>query len=176
MSASNINMDIEEYLTNIEENVEYFSDDENTNTQALNDHDYMDIDWSEINLEEFDSVNELSSIIRDEQEVKIEEVSAPNADITPCVIIDIIEGKLRRCNGMADLRPLKQLAGTWEVDKDAVEEANKICHRPGVCQTHYLFDTKHHGGVKEIRSIDMSVVHDRVCLFCHRTKCFFSRG
>src|SRR6185436_14114676 len=105
MSVSYINIDIEEYLTNIEENVEeYFSGDEDTNTQALNDRDYMDIDWSEINLEEFDSVNELSSIIRDEQEVKIEEVSAPNADITPCVIIDIIEGKLRRCNGMADLR------------------------------------------------------------------------
>ena len=80
MSASYI--DIKDYLQNIEENIyveEYFSDEENANNQVLNDHDDIDVDWSEINLEESGSVSELSSMIEDEQEVEIEAVSIPNA-------------------------------------------------------------------------------------------------
>ena len=80
MSASYI--DNKDYLQNIEENIyveEYFSDEENANNQVLNDHDDIDVDWSEINLEESGSVSELSSMIEDEQEVEIEAVSIPNA-------------------------------------------------------------------------------------------------
>ena len=104
MSASYI--DIKDYLQNIEENIyveEYFSDEENANNQVLNDHDDIDVDWSEINLEESGSVSELSSMIEDEQEVEIEAVSIPNAAATPCVIIDTIQGEIRRCNGTAEL-------------------------------------------------------------------------
>ncbi|CAG8611989.1 806_t:CDS:2 [Paraglomus occultum] len=125
----NAYIDIEEYLQNIEKNVEEycygFSEEEHVNNRVLNNHDDMDIDWSE----EFGSVSEPLSMIQDEQE--IEEVSMPNAT-TACVIIDTIQGEIRRCNGTAELRPLKQLAETWEIDNNAVEEAKNKSHRLGL--------------------------------------------
>ncbi|CAG8786195.1 14082_t:CDS:1, partial [Cetraspora pellucida] len=40
-------------------------------------------------------------------------------DLTSCVFLDMIDGCIQRCSNKTERqRPLTQLVGTWEIDKD----------------------------------------------------------
>jgi hypothetical protein len=52
----------------------------------------------------------------EEIEVKLEK-SHTSKEVFPCTIVDIIEGKIKRCNSVSNL-----LIGIWEIDADAVKE------------------------------------------------------
>ncbi|RHZ58208.1 hypothetical protein Glove_375g54 [Diversispora epigaea] len=55
--------------------------------------------------------------------------------IMPCAIIDIIDGKIQRCRSSDKLRPLYQLIGMWQVDKNTVEEVNKQLENLNIFET-----------------------------------------
>ena len=74
-------------------------------------------------------------------------------------------------NNMTNLRRFRQTAGTWEGDTNALT-------RLGISYTHFIFDQNqlHDIGMKKSQSVEKSILHFRICLFCRKKKCFFSRG
>jgi hypothetical protein len=97
-----------------------------------------DIDFE--NLKDFEKeVKEQEICIeRDETIDHLEQLK-----FTPCVIIDSIEGKFQRCKGTEKLRQLRNLLGTWQVDRDAVKEVDGILSKVEVCNLHFQFDNKY---------------------------------
>ena len=75
--------------------------------------------------------------------------------------------------------PLTQFIGTWEIDDLAFEKAKRenTLHTLGVCSSHYLYDQNklHKKHIKQRQSIKSSWIVN-VCLFCNKSKTFFSRG
>jgi hypothetical protein len=101
---------------------------------------------------------------------------------TPCVIVDNDndEEVVQRCNKInvgEPNRPLRQLKGTWEVDRDAVEQFDGKLHELGVCHRHFLFDQNqlHDKNIQQLKT-DQSSLHHARCLLCNRYKSFFTRG
>ena len=76
-----------------------------------------------------------------------------------------------RSNLSTNLRQLWQAIGTWEENANALD-------RLGVCYYHFLFDQNqlHTRGLKQTCSVDKSIVHFHICLFCNKKKSFFSHG
>ncbi|EXX66497.1 hypothetical protein RirG_123240 [Rhizophagus irregularis DAOM 197198w] len=60
------------------------------------------------------------------------------SSITPCVIIDNIQGTIKRCGETYKLRKIRNLYGTWQIDRDAVQQVNN--NYLGVCDSHFLYD------------------------------------
>ena len=86
-----------------------YEDETNEDLECENSH----------NNEQFscDTNNEYHEIIED-LELK---------DLTACVIIDFINGKFQRCGQKeGKIRQLRNLFGTWQIDRDAVKEVNGI--------------------------------------------------
>ncbi|RHZ69143.1 hypothetical protein Glove_290g67 [Diversispora epigaea] len=173
-------VDFEESSTSEEDREEPFVIDETALANAwllLNeeseDHDYDD------NYEDDENSNEESD---DDEDlcITVEDTSIKSPDLKPltsCVVIDIIEGEIKRCNSKTNLRPLKQMIGTWEVDADTVKDIKDSNHQPGVCFFHFAFDQNqlHTKGAKQLCSIDQNI-RFHFCIFCRKKKCFFSRG
>jgi hypothetical protein len=73
-----------------------------------------DCEEIEIELNEYnENLNLLASTTDEELEVQLEE-SHTSKDLLPCAIVDIIEGKVQRCNNVSNLRHLRQLIGIWK--------------------------------------------------------------
>jgi len=100
-----------------------------------------------------------------------------SAVLTPCVLLHNDQGTMRRCNSNINLRPLKQLIGTWEIDGNAIKDkdADELL---GVCESDFLFDMNnlHSENAKQLVDSENSYVHYRICLFCNKLKWFSSRG
>ncbi|RHZ77073.1 hypothetical protein Glove_186g3 [Diversispora epigaea] len=57
--------------------------------------------------------------------------------LTPCVIIDYVEGIIQKCNSIYKLRTLHNLYGTWQIDRDTVQQANQdYTNRGKGCTNH----------------------------------------
>ena len=106
-----------------------------------NDNDDGDdeIDLTEIEVEDSDLYDESFSTAHDVDTI-IERTSTKNLNLTPCVIVDTIQGEIKRCGSTADLRRLEQMVGTWEIDANAVEDAKNSYYHLGVCYPHFIFD------------------------------------
>lgn len=39
-------------------------------------------------------------------------------NLSPCIIIDTIDGKIQRCNSQIKLRRLWQMIETWQIDEE----------------------------------------------------------
>ncbi|POG56640.1 hypothetical protein GLOIN_2v1489307 [Rhizophagus irregularis DAOM 181602=DAOM 197198] len=90
-------------------------------------------------------------------ELNIEQIN--HKDLLNCAIVDVIDGKLQKCNSNIKLRGLWQLIGTWQLDNDAVLQAGKNLDKLGVCYTHFLFDQNklHKEGAKEDKDVNQIV-------------------
>ncbi|PKY35027.1 hypothetical protein RhiirB3_455333, partial [Rhizophagus irregularis] len=99
--------------------------------------------FSDINLEELEDIDEeiKEHEICDEMDKVIDDLEQQK--FTSCVIIDYMEGKFRRCEGTGKLRQLRNLIGTWQVDRDAIKEVDGILSKLGVCDSHFQFDNKY---------------------------------
>ncbi|GET55152.1 hypothetical protein GLOIN_2v1761305 [Rhizophagus irregularis DAOM 181602=DAOM 197198] len=79
--------------------------------------------------------------------------------LTPCVLIDKIDGKIQR------------------LDSSEVLETNGSLENLGVCSYHFNHDQKLHDlKTKKKKSTADSILHRRRCLFCGKLFHFFSRG
>ncbi|CAG8469155.1 6058_t:CDS:2, partial [Paraglomus occultum] len=129
------------------------------------DDNEINIDWNDIT---FDDLNELMPNESEEADITID-----NSDKNE----EADDNKMRPCNNTYKLRSLKQLIGTWEIDGNAIK--NKTAdEQPGVCDSHFQFDMKdlHEEGAKQLIDSENGYIHYRICLFCNKLKCFFSRG
>ncbi|PKY62217.1 hypothetical protein RhiirA4_488323, partial [Rhizophagus irregularis] len=99
-------------------------------------------------------------------------------NLSPCVIIDTIDGKIQRCNSQIKLRRLWQMIGTWQIDEEEVKAKNFSIENLGVCYSHFLYDQNqlHLSNLKQTKNYTESIIHRRRCLFCNKNKIFFSRG
>ncbi|CAB5186397.1 unnamed protein product [Rhizophagus irregularis] len=76
--------------------------DDTDNTSTFSDIDFEEIETFEEEVKEQEICNETDEIIDHLEQQKF----------TPCVSIDFIEGKFRRCEGTGKLRQLRNLFGT----------------------------------------------------------------
>src|SRR5436190_19166076 len=101
-----------------------------------------------------------------------------NAEFTPCVVIDFVKGKIQRCGETTKLRQLRNLFGTWQVDREAIKEADGVLSRLGVCDSHFQFDNKylHKSQNKQVKDFNQGIIQWRRCISCNKYITYFSRG
>ncbi|PKC57836.1 hypothetical protein RhiirA1_471868 [Rhizophagus irregularis] len=110
-----------------------YINDNTDNTSAFSDIDLEELEDIDEKIKEHEICNEMDKVIDDLEQQKF----------TSCVIIDYMEGKFRRCEGTGKLRQLRNLIGTWQVDRDAIKEVDGILSKLGVCDSHFQFDNKY---------------------------------
>ncbi|CAG8610113.1 11354_t:CDS:2, partial [Cetraspora pellucida] len=61
-----------------------------------------------------------------EEDYEIDDISCEK--LVPCIVLDIYDGEIRHCPNyekpVNQLRPLRQLVGTWEIDESVVDKNN----------------------------------------------------
>src|SRR5437763_17097367 len=77
-----------------------------------------------------------------------------NKECSTCVLIDLIDGKIQTCGSDKQMRPLTQLIGMWQLDKDAIKKAQKENERLGICMKHFNFDQQQVKSIKPITNDD----------------------
>jgi hypothetical protein len=141
--------------------------------------DSSDEDSSYLDYEEQGATSDSEMPSESTNDIDIPQHTYSKQQLTKCVIVDKdLETRcISRCDRNPE-RPLYQLLGTWEVDKDIVKENDRDLHLLGACDKHFNADqnTLHSKGVKQSRGTDKSNIHWRLCLFCNKKKAFFSRG
>ncbi|GES88430.1 hypothetical protein GLOIN_2v1482460 [Rhizophagus clarus] len=142
--------------------------DDTDNTSTFSDVNFEEIENFEKEIKEQEICNEMDEII-DHLEQQ---------NFMPCVIIDFIEGKFQRCKGTGKLRQLRNLFGTWQVDRDAVKEVDGVLSKLGVCDSHFQFDNKylHQSLSKNQKGFNEGIIQWRRCISCKKYVTFFSRG
>ncbi|UZO11362.1 uncharacterized protein OCT59_002933 [Rhizophagus irregularis] len=100
------------------------------------------------------------------------------SSITPCVIIDNIQGTIKRCGETYKLRKIQNLYGTWQIDRDAVQQVNN--NYLGVCDSHFLYDQNQIHNPKDKISKEFTtsdaIIQHRRCIGCKQYITFYSRG
>ncbi|RHZ81960.1 hypothetical protein Glove_115g59 [Diversispora epigaea] len=156
------------------------------------------------NINDFISINKenysqtLNSLINEEQDIiiqsdaedseddinseqEIKEFSLiidldTNNELTSCVLVDIIDGKLQTCGANSKKR-LRELIGLWQVDNEILNQVNNDLSRLGICMPHFNFDQKiHNKKSKSQKNTQQSHIQFRQCLFCCHNHYYFSRG
>ncbi|CAB5194603.1 unnamed protein product [Rhizophagus irregularis] len=90
--------------------------DDTDNTSTFSDIDFEEIETFEKEVKKQEICNKTDEIIDHLEQQKF----------TPCVIIDFIEGKFQRYEGTGKLRQLRNLFGTWQVDRNAIKEVEDV--------------------------------------------------
>jgi len=130
--------------------------------------------------EEEDNWEDISDVGSDFSEEERDEIITKSKDdekLSPCIIIDVLDGKIQRCNSETKLRRLWQMVGMWQIDEEEVKAKNFLIENLGVCYTHFLYDQNQlHQNLKQTKNYTESIIHNRRCLFCKNNKFFFSRG
>jgi hypothetical protein len=136
------------------------------NVSDEDEDEFSETESGEEHGEEYDEHDEVISELQD------------NETLSPCVIIDIFEGKIQRCNSKTNLRRLWQMIGMWQIDEEEVRAKNFTIEQLGVCYTHFMYDQNklHSANLKQTKKYTQSIIHRRRCLFCSKNKIFFSRG
>ncbi|PKB95696.1 hypothetical protein RhiirA5_436225, partial [Rhizophagus irregularis] len=145
-----------------------YINDNTDNTSAFSDIDLEELEDIDEKIKEHEICDEMDKVIDDLEQQKF----------TSCVIIDYMEGKFRRCEGTGKLRQLRNLIGTWQVDRDAIKEVDGILSKLGVCDSHFQFDNKylHQSSSKKIKDFNKGIIQWRRCISCNKYVTFFSRG
>jgi hypothetical protein len=161
--SERLSLRFNEMLDNISDNTDYTSST------------FSDIDFEE--LEDFGGEVKKQEIYNEKDEI-IDHLNQQK--FTPCVIIDFIEGKFQQCQGIGKLRQLRNLFGTWEVDRNAVKEVDGVLSKLGVCESHFQFDNKylHQSSTlsKKDKDFNEGIIQWRRCISCNKYVTFFSRG
>ena len=141
-----------------------------SNLDSTDDDESENTDW-----ETSSTLTIASESTEAENEIEIPRINS--SKLTPCALVDIINGSIQRCSETKDLRGLSQLIGTWQIDNNAVCEAGSELENLGVCFSHFAFDQNrlHEKNTKKERNIKLSFLHRRRCLFCGLNIYFFSR-
>ncbi|CAG8625145.1 16863_t:CDS:2, partial [Cetraspora pellucida] len=111
------------------------------NEDYNNDDNYENDEYINENNDEYNNKNNNEN--NDDNEdiyIRIANTSTQSSLLTPCAVLDIFEGNIRRCGGKTNLWALKQMIGTWEIDGDAIKEIKNSYHQLGVCFSHFTFD------------------------------------
>ncbi|EXX72420.1 uncharacterized protein OCT59_023778 [Rhizophagus irregularis] len=135
LSPFTVNLMEEEYVDEINSEHERISLSLN---ELLADND---TDSTSINSEDFEEEVEEEQKVCNEKDEIIDNLEQTR--FTPCVIVDFIEGEIKQCKKTANLRQLRNLFGTWQVDRDAVNKVNGVLSKLGVCDSHFQFDNKY---------------------------------
>ncbi|RHZ76523.1 hypothetical protein Glove_196g120 [Diversispora epigaea] len=101
-----------------------WTDDDTSDTSSISDINFEDLEDFENETSDQESNNEIF-------EQEIDEII--DIKFTPCVIVDFINNKIQRCNETQKLRPLHNLFGIWQVDRDAIKEVDNVLSKLGVC-------------------------------------------
>lgn len=83
--------------------------------------------------------------------------------------------KFQRCgNKEGNIRQLRNLIGTWQVDRDVIREVDGNLQKLGVCDLHFQFDNKylHNSKEKQLKKFEMGIIQWRRCISCN---IFFTR-
>ncbi|PKC53416.1 hypothetical protein RhiirA1_510816 [Rhizophagus irregularis] len=173
-----------------DENYEDISDIENNN----NDEPLFELDFNTLTkVKQFtqqntsdeedenitsDTESNFSESESDEEHDEIITQLKDKQELSPCVIIDVFEGKIQRCNSTTNLRRLWQMVGMWQIDEEEIKKKHFSIKNLGVCYTHFMFDQNklHITNLKQTKDYTESIIHRRRCLFCNKNKFFFSRG
>ena len=153
--------------------------DNNENSSSSSESDENEVELTESDLEsENENENELSPSNNNEEFDEII-TTLEQKEVTACVIVDIVNGKFERCGQKkGNIRQLRNLLGTWQVDRDAVKEVNGNLEKLGVCDFHFQFDNKylHKIQEKKVKNFEMGVIQWRRCIACDKYVTFFSRS
>ncbi|GBC42518.2 uncharacterized protein OCT59_008319 [Rhizophagus irregularis] len=72
-----------------------------------------------------DSDNIMMKLVVLTQIIMIDLESEEQKELTACVIVDFFDGKFQRCgNKEGNIRQLRNLIGTWQVDRDVIREVD----------------------------------------------------
>ncbi|RHZ51446.1 hypothetical protein Glove_478g13 [Diversispora epigaea] len=141
-----------------------------------------DFSYFECN-DEFDNENQLkindkSEIMQDEPKIIPSETNTTLQKQTPCVIVDYLEGKIQTCGSTKNLRKLRNLIGSWEIDRDMVNNNNEDYLQLGVCESHFLYDQNqlHNNKDKQKKSPEASTIQRHCCIICKHYFTIYSRG
>ncbi|GES94350.1 hypothetical protein GLOIN_2v1829825 [Rhizophagus clarus] len=160
-------------------NDELYNKYENLENNLVNDDEYENLD--EIFYNENENFGGLSDIEKDKSDEKHDEIVTQLKDkqeLSPCVIIDVFENKIQRCNSTTNLKQLWQMVGMWQIDEEEIKKKNFLIKNLGVCYTHFMYDQNklHILSLKQTKNYTESIIHHRRCLFCNKNKFFFSRS
>jgi hypothetical protein len=170
-----------ESLSNIETNESLFELDFNMLASAKK-FVQKNVSEEEDNWEDIsDMGSNVSETESDEEHDEIIAKLQNNENLSSCVIIDVIDGKIQRCNSQIKLRRLWQIVETWQIDEKEVKAKNFSIENLGVCYTHFLYDQNqlhlpNSPNLKQTKKYIESIIHRCRCLFCNKNKFFFSRG
>lgn len=147
-----------------------FNEFEQGKVSLENYNEIFNDDNNDIYLKDFEVENE------EEQDKVIDYVE--NIELTPYVIIDFIKGKIQRYEETTKLRQLRNLFGTWQVDREAIKEVDGVLSRLGVCDSHFQFDNKylHKSQNKQVKDFNQGIIQWRRCISCNKYITYFSRG
>ncbi|POG69339.1 hypothetical protein GLOIN_2v1777165 [Rhizophagus irregularis DAOM 181602=DAOM 197198] len=87
---------------------------------------------SDSEFDSFESEDEEIPDNNDESDIIIEQKKSNN--LTSCVLIDKIDGRIQRCKNKESFRTLWQLVGVWQIDNEGVSEVNGSLEKLGVCR------------------------------------------
>jgi hypothetical protein len=161
----------DDYEENFEENFEDIYSNILEETLLADDYE-NNIDWND---EDFPHTE--TSLITEETISN----KKRSTELTPCVIVDLIEGEVKRCNSTDQLRPLYNMLGIWEIDTNDPTIENKTnCNQLGACHHHIFWDQNSiHPHLKSDVPLNNkeipNMVQIHLCLFCRKKKSFFSR-
>ena len=88
------------------------------------------------------------------------------ANLTPCVIVDYMEGKIQTCSSICQLRWLRNLFWTWQIDRNMVNKINKDYLQLGVCESHFSYDQNqlHNNKNKQTKQPELAIIQDIIVL------------
>ncbi|PKK59544.1 hypothetical protein RhiirC2_794693 [Rhizophagus irregularis] len=145
-------VDNDEVFYTYDENYEDISDIENNN----NNEPLFELDFNTLTkVKQFtqqntsdeedesitsDTESNFSESESDEEHDEIITQLKDKQELSPCVIIDVFEGKIQRCNSTTNLRRLWQMVGMWQIDEEEIKKKHFSIKNLGVCYTHFMFD------------------------------------
>jgi hypothetical protein len=149
----------ENYNDELDSNNEFFSawsDNDTSDSSSVDSEDLKDFE-----NEMLDQENEILDQENDneifEQELNDEVID--HSELTSCVVVDFIEGKIQRCGETQKLRQLQNLFGIWQVDRDAIKEVDGVLSKLGVCNSHFQFDNKYlHKKNKQLIDFEKGII------------------
>src|ERR1044071_8213824 len=79
------------------------------NSDVSSDEDFFD-EQDDISIGNSDTIGTEAS-----DEIEIEIAQNKVSTLSPCVVLDVIDGNLQKCNSTENLRGLWQLVGIWQL-------------------------------------------------------------
>ncbi|GBB84851.1 hypothetical protein RclHR1_11420006 [Rhizophagus clarus] len=143
-----------------------FNEFEQEKVSLENYNEIFNDDNNDINLKDFvENEEEQDKIIDYVDDVE-------NIEFTPCVVIDFVKGKIQQCGEMTKLRQLRNLFGTWQVDREAIREVDGVLSRLGVYDSHFQFDNKylHKSQNKQVKDFNQGCRVHNTLLEIEQTK------